>query len=339
MHLPPFRETGVLSGRLFRYFARSEDFSMAFDFQVLLRQMLSFYTLIAVGFLSYRIRLFHEEELAALSRLTVRVFLPIMVFTTILNTVQRAMLPQLPPFLFSLTLAFFIMLGIGWCSGRLLRLKSPTLGVHTAAVGLSNDGFIGYPLWLAVFPDRSGLAIMCACILYVLAQWTVSYPLTIPRGSGVTFHWKKMITPPLIATFAGTILVLCGACSIEGVVWDTLTAIGGCTKYVGMLYIGGVLAQKGLRRLFSRPALFLMAPIKMIAGPLVVYLLLGLLPFLDRTQLLMIVMMSAVPAPMIVCIQAAMNHSDEEYAVGSMVLTTLVCLGTIPLVMYLVTLF
>ena len=81
-----------------------------------------------------------------------------------------------------------------------------------------------------------------------------------------------------------------------------------------------------------------MSFIKMIVGPVIVALLLGLIPFLDRTYLYMIVMMSAMPSPMVICIQAAMNHSDEEYAVGGMVLNTMVCLGSIPLVMYLVTL-
>lgn len=309
---------------------------MNFDFNVLLQQMLSFYTIIAVGFLGYTVKLFRDAEVAALSTLTVRLFLPLMLMTSIVNTVQASMLGELPIFFLHLILALGIMLGIGLLSGLLLRLKNPTLGVHTAAVGFPNDGFLGYPLWLAVFPEQAGLAIVAGSIWYATAQWVIAYPLTIPKNSEVKFHWKRILTLPLIAGMIGTALMLVGFHPVNHPVWDTLTNIGGCTKYVAMLYIGAVLAQKGIRRIFSRPPLFVMAGIKMFLGPILVFLLLSFLGLLDRTYLLMVAMMSAMPSPMIICIQSAMNHSDEEYAVGSMVLSTLVCIVSIPLTMSII---
>jgi predicted permease len=121
------------------------------------------------------------------------------------------------------------MLAVGWLSGKLFRLGENTIGVHTATMGLPNDGLLGYPLWLAVFPDRAGLAIMASCIVYAIAQWGIAYPLTIPRGSGIKFHWKKMLTPPVIATCIGTVLVLLDVHPAGNMVWDTLAGIGMTT--------------------------------------------------------------------------------------------------------------
>lgn len=312
---------------------------MYFDFDVLLRQMLSFYTIILVGFLGYKTKFFRDSEVSALSYLTIRIFLPTMLLTSIVNTAEMDKLRELPSFLLYLVLAFFIMLAIGYISGRFLRLKNPTLGVHSSVVALPNDGYLGYPLWLAVFPDRAGLAIVAACMLYALAQWTIAYPLVTPRGTGVKFQWKRIITIPLVAAYIGIALMLVGFKPVGNPIWDTLTGIGSCTKYTAMIYIGATLAQKGFKRIFGRPALFAMAPIKLLLGPLVVYVLLGLLGILDANYLAMVVMISAMPSPMVICIQAAMTGSDEEYAVGSMVLSTLCCLVTVPIVMHLITLF
>ena len=301
--------------------------------------MLAFYTMIAVGFLSYRTKLFGDAEVSALSALAVRLFVPLMLSTSIVNTVDPSMLGDLPVFLLYLILALGIMMGAGLISGVLMGLKSPTLGIHIASVGFPNDGFIGYPLWLAVFPAQAGLPIVAGSIWYGAAQWLIAYPLTIPQNSGIHFQWRRILTLPLLGSAVGTALMLAGFHPADNPVWNTLTEIGGCTKYVAMLYIGAVLAQKGFRRIFKRPALFVMAAVKMVLGPLAVYLLLRIPGLLDHTYLLMVVMLSATPGAMMICIQAAMNRSDEEYALGCMILSTLVCVVTLPLVMYLVTLF
>ena len=308
---------------------------MLLDFEVLIRQMLSFYTMIGVGFGGYCLRMVGDEDVAALSRFLVRIFIPAMLMTNIVNTVRTETLPKLPGLLFALFLTLALMLAIGWGTGKLFGLGEDTQGVHTAMMGLPNDGLLGYQLWLAVFPEEAGLAIMAGCIVYSIAQWGIAYPLTIPKGSETTFHWKKMLTPPLLSSAVGCAMVLADIHPEGNMVWDTLSGIGSCTKYVAMIYIGGVLAQKGICRTFKRPVLFATAFIKMLVIPFAIALILGVLPFLDRTYWCMVVMMSAMPAPVVVCIQAAMNRSDEEYAVGSMVLSTVICLGTIPLVMYL----
>lgn len=306
---------------------------MILDFDVLIQQMVAFYTIMMVGFLAYHLKLLQDEDISSLTSLIVRLLIPLMLLTCILNSTND--LGAFLPVFCGLALAQALMLGLGYASGRLFHLKNPTLGVHTAVVGFQNDGFIGDPLWLAVFPNRAGLAILAGSILFSITQWTVSYSLTAVRGNGYHFQLKKIVTPPLVSVIISLILLLVKV-HPSGHIWDTLTGIGNCTKYLAMLYIGASLAQKGFKRLLTRPVLFAMTFVKMLAGPILVFLFLRLLHIVDGTWLVMIVMMMSVPAPVMVCMQAAMNHSDEDYAIGGMVLTTLVSLGTLPLVMYLV---
>ena len=305
---------------------------MSLDFGVLIRQMIAFYTMMMVGFLAYRLKLLRDEDISSLTFLITQLFIPLLLLTCILNSTED--LGALPRVFCGLALGHALMIGLGYVSGRLFRLKEPTLGVHTAVVGFQNDGFVGDPLWLAVFPDRAGLAIVAVSILFAVTQWTVAYPLTAGGGGGYHFQLKKIFTPPLISVIISLILLLAGV-HPAGSVWDAVTGIGNCTKYLAMLYIGASMAQKGFKRLLSRPVLFAMAFVKMLVGPILVFLFLRMLHLVDGTWLLMIVMMMSVPAPVVICVQAAMNRSDEDYAIGGMVLTTLVSLGTLPAVMYL----
>ena len=102
---------------------------MNFDFSVLLQQMLAFYTMIAVGFLGYRTKLFGDAEVSALSALAVRLFVPLMLSTSIVNTVDPSMLGDLPVFLLYLILALGIMMGAGLISGVLMGLLPLTVFV------------------------------------------------------------------------------------------------------------------------------------------------------------------------------------------------------------------
>ena len=305
---------------------------LSLDFHVLIQQMILFYTIILVGYLAYRTRFLRDEDVASLVFLLPKLFIPLLLFTSILNSTDD--LSALGVVFLGLALGHALMIGLGYVTGRLFHLKNPTLGVHTAAVGFQNDGLMGDPLWLAIFPARAGLAIVAVSILYAVTQWTVAYPLTALRGSGYHFRLRNCITPPLVSVLA-SLAFLALDIHPSGVAWDALTGVGNCTKYLAMIYIGAAMAQKGFRRLLARPILFPSTLIKMLAGPLLVFLLLRGLGFLDETWMLMIVMMMAMPAPMTLCIQAAMNHSDEDYAIGSMMLSTLVSLATLPAVMYL----
>lgn len=311
---------------------------MNFEFDVLLQQMLTFYTMITVGFLGYKLKLFGDTAVSSLAGLVYNVFVPLMLFTDIVNSVELEMLAALPAFLFYTTVALAVMLVIGFISGRLFRLPPYTLGVHTAVVGFPNDGLVGYPLWFVIFPTHAALGMVGANIFYSVAQWVVAYPLVAYRGGRFKIFWKELLTPPLIASLLAIPLLMIGAQPAGNPIWDTLTEIGGCTKYTAMMYIGGMMAQKGFGRILGRPILFIMSAIKLLLGPVVVYLVLRPLGMLDGTFLAMVVMMAAMPSPMTICLQATMASTDEDYAVGSMVLTTFLCLFTIPVVMYLTTL-
>ena len=71
---------------------------MGEQFNILLNQMLMFFTLIIIGFVAQKVKLLVNETIDGLSKLVVRLILPLMVFTTVVNGATISGIAQKFPF-------------------------------------------------------------------------------------------------------------------------------------------------------------------------------------------------------------------------------------------------
>lgn len=297
---------------------------------VLINQILVFSSLLVIGFGAQKLGLMTKEVTDSISNFLVSIVLPAMVLTVSVSGGSREELFQMFPFLICSYLTILVLLLIGWFSGILLRLKEPTKGVHTAVVGFTNNGFIGYPLLLAMFPDTSPLAIAVFILVDTSTLWTIGQILTDPQKGKIDL--KKLINPVNASFLIGIVMVLLGI-QPDNVFWDTLTEVGGISKYLAMIYIGAVIGSKSLKKLFHRPALFFLMPFKLILGPVCVFFLLKTIGIIDREHIMMLTILSMLPSMVIICILAKNNGSDEDYASGGLLVTTIASLFTMPMVM------
>ena len=125
--------------------------------------MFVFFTLIAIGFAAQRIKLLSDGVIDAMSNMVVRLILPCMVCTTVVNGATiEGVVGKIPFFVCS-----FLMIGIllltAFISSKLMRMNAPTSYINMAVIGFPNTGFIGYPLLLAMFPETGALAVALLC--------------------------------------------------------------------------------------------------------------------------------------------------------------------------------
>lgn len=309
---------------------------MGEQFNILLNQMFVFFTLIAIGFAAQRIKLLNDMTIDALSSLVVRLILPCMVCTTVVNGATiGGVLDKIPFFLCSF-LMIGILLCIAYVSSKLMRMKPPTSYINMAVIGFPNTGFIGYPLLLAMFPETGALAVAVYVIVDQVTFWSIVPVLTKPQISLKDISLKKLINPPFISLLVGLVLI---ALNIHpsNTAWDTLTDVGSTSKYFALIYIGADIGRKGFRSIVKRPKVFLTIPIKLILAPIVVFFILRALGVLTSEELIMITTFSMLPSMVVVCMLAAQNKSDDEYATAGLIVTTLCSMVTMPLVMKFVT--
>ncbi|MEA4967548.1 MAG: AEC family transporter, partial [Bacteroidaceae bacterium] len=156
---------------------------MGEQFNILLNQMFVFFTLIAIGFVAQRIKLLSDRTIDSMSALVVRLILPCMVCTTVVNGATMGGVIQKIPFFLCSFLMIGILVLIGFISSKLMRLEAPTSYINTTVIGFPNTGFIGYPLIIAMFPETGPLAIAVYIIVDQVTFWTIIPVLTKREAS------------------------------------------------------------------------------------------------------------------------------------------------------------
>ena len=311
---------------------------MGEQFDILLNQMFVFFTLIAIGFAAQRIKLLSDGVIDAMSSMVVRLILPCMVCTTVVNGATIEGVFSKIPFFVCSFLMIGILLVIAFVSSKLMRMRPPTSYINMAVIGFPNTGFIGYPLLLAMFPETGALAVAVYVIVDQVTFWSIVPVLTKPQISLKEISLKKLINPPFISLLVGLALI---ALNIHpsNTAWNTVTDVGSTSKFFALIYIGADIGRKGFKSIVKRPKVFLTIPIKLIIAPVVVFFVLKALGVLTSEELLMITTLSMLPSMVVVCMLAAQNGSDDEYATAGLIVTTLCSMVTMPLVMKFVTMF
>ena len=79
--------------------------------------------------------------------------------------------------------------------------------------------------------------------------------------------------------------------------------------------------------------------LKLIAFPILGYLIFGKTGLITGQALTIFVLLYATPTGMAVPILAKEGKADDDYATAGTMLATILCLGTMPLVLWLISLF
>ncbi len=307
---------------------------MGEEFSIMAQQMLSVAILVAVGFLAGKLGVLSEQVLKSLSGVITKVLLPALIITMIpMENGRQELLRGLPVLLAAAGIIAAMFLLAGVLVGRICRLKGTTYNIHLICASFGNMGLMGIPIVSAVFGSVGLLVLSLYLIIDQTLLWTVgNLYLYKDTGSTQGFQLKKLLNPTTAALAVGLVLLIAGV-TPQGVVFTTVKSLGDATKPLAMVYLGGTLCSLRLRDLRHRESLFLLAAVKMILVPLLVWGVLGLLPgVFTPTARTVLSVCAGMPTMLTVSMMAQSAGSDWSYGSQATLLTTLLSIGTLPLV-------
>lgn len=308
---------------------------MTEEMAVLIRQMEILASLIFLGFFGQKAKLLKDENIDHFSTIVTRFILPFMLLTSVGGGGSREQLFGMWKFFLCTVFMLSLALLIGFCVSRVIGLKQPTKNMHILVTALGNGGFIGMPLVAVIFPKTSGLEIAVFALVEAAIYWIVGPAVADTSSKGINL--KNLATPMTISIGLGLLLIILNI-NLEGnVLWDTMVDVGATTKYLAALYIGLDFGRKGFKMLFSNLKVFTAIPFKLIVFPIITYLVFGKTGILYGDQLTILVILTATPTGMAVPLIAKQANSDEAYATAGTMVCTLLCIVTIPFVMWLTT--
>ncbi len=301
---------------------------------------LPFFLLIFLGFVSGRGAKLSRDGLAWMNFFVVYLALPALFFQLLSETP----LEELATFDFVAITTFstFVMFTLAYCFARfLLGAKIGESTVQALVGSYSNIGYMGPGVTLAVLGAGAAVPtalILCfdTILLFILVPMMMSIggSQNIKIGPLAFEIIKKIITHPFIlAVFAG---VLAAAIEFRPPVAldQTISFLRQAAAPCALFAMGVTIALQPSRR--TAGELPLLLAIKLIAHPLLVFLLLKWVGTIDHLWISTALLMAALPPAANVYVLAQHYSSYVERASTAVLYGTLASVITLPTLIYLI---
>lgn len=292
----------------------------------------------AIGFTAAKTKAISRDAFNSLSRLIVIVILPALIFSIIADsgiTVKDFLLNS--TFAIAVALCYTLLILSGFVMSKLCRLEGKAANIFVSLASFGNMGFMGIPLLLAVFNDPvTKVCISIYTVIDMAILWTLGvYLCSRHRESQNPLSAVRNMVNPTTVSLAIGFGVMALQVQLPDLLMNTVAGIGNTSKYLTLIYIGGVLAFISLGNIVKKPSIFVLTLVKMLAMPLLAYVILGF--FLPPVPRMILTLIVGLPGMTTVAMIATAYQSDVEYATEIIFVTTIASLITIPLVFTLTT--
>ncbi len=226
------------------------------------------------------------------------------------------------------------------------------------ATVFANAAFMGIPLIEAILGAEAAIYASIYNVSFNIMLWTLGVELCTANrdenGDGVTdgalvekkkhkIHVFQIITHPVnMASFIGIICLVLGL-NIHtpglGLIADSLFMLKSLVAPLSMVVIGLRLADIDLHGMFSDRHLYLFLALRHFLLPFAVLLVLKLLSVIglqiNETVTMVVMIMSSAPAATSATMFAEKYDCDAVYVSRAVILSTILCIATMPLVIML----
>jgi len=289
----------------------------------------------ACSFVLTKAKITKSEHAKSLSGLLLYVGTPCMIINAFLgmDLTGENIRSCLQFFSFSLRL-MLLMFGLLFVIFR-KKMRDGRYRLLMAGSMFGNVGFFGLPVVVALFPDQPIVA--CYSTLFTLSMNMLAYTL----GVFLITDDKKYISPkqallnPTTISLLVAIILYALKVKLPDTVANAVALLGKMTTPLCMFVLGMRLATMNLKEVFMSPFAYMLSGCKLLIFPLLA-LLVGLrLSSADPAFRSCLVILCATPTGAIVLSLSELHEKEQKLAANAVLLSTLLCLVTMPLVQLL----
>lgn len=296
------------------------------DFFVSFSNMSMVLFAIAVGFLAHKLGIMTDETNRKMTKLLLTITMPCMTlgalrtseelpdFGVVLGILEAALAFYAAEFL----LAAFLP--------RLLGGAPLQRSVWRFALCFPNVGFIGIPVCTAFFGPEA----MIYAVILILPFNLLSYSLgpLILSGGFRNFRLRELLSPAVVSSLIALVMTLMRVRPPQ-LVGDWLNFVGDMTTPLSLIVIGSLLADMPIREALASPRLWIVAAIRLVVLPVVLFAILQplhLAQIVVNVAVLQIAMPVAANGSML-----AMEYGGDVRTMARITfLTTLCSMITVP---------
>lgn len=304
------------------------------SFMIILEQLVAFFLMMMVGYLAAKKRVTTREFLDRMASLIMKLLLPIMIFANMMNGTSRAQLAADLPALFMVMAIYGSLIVIFAIIAKILRMPKDRAQIFQAVFVFGNVGFIGLPLMLSVSPLHGGIYSALVSIVDQSLFWTYGLYLTTPTGKSTHFDWKNFINPAVCGIVLAIVLLLLDV-KVPDILENGLLKIGSAATPMSLIYMGGLLCFCNWTPVLRQKELYIGIAVKMLIFPILFFAVASqFVSNTDMTHTLSIV--AGLPTMVAVAMFAQSTRKEGDYALGTVLATTVASLVTLSIVAYFI---
>lgn len=288
------------------------------------------------GFLTCKAKITKPEHLSTLSAVLIYVCSPCMIVSSFLET-ERTVgnVKQVMQF-FAVSLVIQVIITVILYALFHKKYDDVKYRMLTVSFGLGNSGFFGIPVIKAILPNHPEVA--CFACVYIVGMnmitFTVgAYCLT---GDRKRMALKRAFLNPSFIGF--TVAITLFAVNFQSFapqkLIDAIILLGKMTTPLCMTILGIRLASVSFKKLFLRPFVYVISVCKLLVFPLFSLAIIYFLPVGNVFKAAMFIL-CGTPCASIMLSIAEMYHGETELAANCVLLSTLLCIFTIPVLAFI----
>lgn len=293
------------------------------------------FLVVGLGYLLTHRGMFQRADMTVLSKFVVKVTLPLLVFVNVFGRTAAEILN--PSFLLTYAGASMVMFALAFGYARVARrtpLRATFMGM---GMGGTNNGFIGFPVFLILFADYAGAVVGMS----MLVDNVLIIPLTLflaeqAAGTGsvrqrVVATFRGVLMHPMVLAIIAALVLNALGLGIPEVLDRGIRLLAQASSGLALFTVGGMLVGLQIRGAISDIALTVVG--KLLVMPSIgLGLVIGLvalgLPGLPTELRAAAVLTCALPTFSILPALAE-PYGEQDVATASMMLGTLLSFVTL----------
>jgi predicted permease len=293
-------------------------------------QILQMLVILAVGAYAYKRNIIHDNGLKSLTNILLEIVSPLLIFTSYQRDYNQE---QVEGLIITFVLSF-ISIVIGIIISLVVVKKSDKRDylVERMAVMYSNCGFIGLPLMQAIYGQLGVFYCTGFITAFNLICW--SYGVSMLEKLPLKEKIIKIISGRnMIAIFVGLSFYFLSI-RLPSIIVSPLSAIGNMNGTLALVIVGATIMQNPLKSLFNNLRGYYILIIHNLLLPIVI---LFLLKYVNTTEMIKNIVLIAMACPVgaTTTTFALKFNKDGLYASSLLGLSTVACIITIPIVIFL----
>ncbi|MCZ2259868.1 AEC family transporter [Sporosarcina sp. G11-34] len=295
-----------------------------------LQVLVPLYIIAAIGFASRKMSILNSNANQVITQLMLYITLPALILYSLNTTFSTELLTD-SAWLVAMSI-FILCISVilaSWLR-RKAMLPEKQKTVYESLIIFGNQGFIGFAIIYLLMAEQGIIYLTIFNICYLILIWTYGIYIFTKREQGV--NWIALFfNPGILSTLVGLVMLFLPY------TWPrpflvTFESVGKMTIPLSMLLIGSLLADIGwqeFRRYSKNLYVWNAAMFKLLIFPLFLFVFLFL--HVPYPLLIVAVLTSAMPSASTTSVYAQKFGGDASFASFGVMMTTLLCMLTIPL--------